>query len=135
MSWPLRRKAVLHALRNTCPPCRLGGASGVGVLATQGVEYFDEPALVVMVCNLPRQEFQIFNGCQPLKERGASGFVPHSALVHADSRRYPICLSCCKSWPARTQSGYLFGGITVGRRAAVHLAVDPAPLPEEHTGV
>ncbi|HEX5311484.1 FIST signal transduction protein [Aquabacterium sp.] len=127
-------KAVLHALRQHLPHVAWVGASGVGVLAT-GVEYFDEPALAVMVCNLPRQEFQIFNGCQPLKEQSAQGFVPHSALVHADSQ-VPDLPDLLQELADRTRSGYLFGGITVGRHAAVHLAVDPLrPLPAEHTGV
>ena len=41
------------------------GSVGVGVLAS-GVEYFDEPALVLMLASLPREQFRVFSGAQPL---------------------------------------------------------------------
>ena len=37
------------------------GSVGVGVLAS-GVEYFDEPAVAVMLAALPAGEFQVFSG-------------------------------------------------------------------------
>ncbi|WP_286743849.1 FIST N-terminal domain-containing protein, partial [Aquabacterium sp. UBA2148] len=56
---------VLRALRERMPGVSWVGAVGVGVLAT-GVEYMDEPALAVMVCNLPPADFRLFHGRQPL---------------------------------------------------------------------
>jgi len=125
---------VLHALRERMPHVAWVGASGVGVLAT-GVEYFDEPALTVMVCNMPTSDFRIFNGRQPLREVGSMGYIPHTAQVHADSQ-VPDLPDLLEELAARTQSGYLFGGVAVGRRAAVHLAMDPnEPVDEPHSGV
>lgn len=127
-------EVVLHTLRQRLPEVAWVGASGVGVLAT-GVEYFNEPALVVMVCNLPTADFRIFNGCQPLREHGSMGFTPYTAQVHADSQ-VPDLPDLLSELAERTQSGYLFGGVSVGRHAAVHLAVDPnEPLESQQSGV
>lgn len=125
---------VLQALRQRLPEVAWVGASGVGVLAT-GVEYLHEPALAVMVCNLPMADFRVFNGCQPLREHGSMGYAPHTALVHADSQ-VPDLPDLLSELASRTQSGYLFGGVAVGRRAAVHLAIDPnEPLAPSQSGI
>ncbi|HET8693354.1 MAG TPA: FIST N-terminal domain-containing protein [Aquabacterium sp.] len=125
---------VLQSLRELLPDVAWVGASGVGVLAT-GVEYFDEPALAVMVCNLPREDFQLFNGCQPLRELSQDGYEPYTALVHADAQ-VPELPELLEELAQRTQSHYLYGGVTVGRRDAVHVAVDPKQaLPTGQTGV
>ena len=58
-------QAVLDGLRQRMPQVAWVGAVGAGVLATH-VEYMDEPALVVMLCNLPPEDFRIFHGRQPL---------------------------------------------------------------------
>lgn len=127
-------EGVLQALRRRLPGVAWVGASGVGILAT-GVEYFNEPALAVMVCNMPTADFRIFNGCQPLREHGGMGYVPHIAQVHADSQ-VPDLPDLLGELAERTQSGYLFGGVAVGRHAAVHLAVDPnEPLEPNQSGV
>ena len=68
---------VLHALRERMPHVAWVGASGVGVLAT-GVEYFDEPALAVMLCALPADQYRVFSGVAPL------GDVPPSKDLGAD---------------------------------------------------
>ena len=55
------------------------GTVGVGV-AANNVEYFDQPALVLMLCELPSDQYRVFSGVAPL----GLGFEAHSALVHAD---------------------------------------------------
>src|SRR3982751_63304 len=55
------------------------GTVGVGV-ASNNVEYFDEPAMAVMLCELPSDQYRVFSGVAPLN----LGFEPHTALVHAD---------------------------------------------------
>ena len=64
---------------------------GVGI-AANNVEYFDEPALSVMLCELPSDQYRVFSGVAPLAGSEMSGFEAHTALVHADPAR--------PSWPS-----------------------------------
>src|SRR5690606_17702436 len=56
-----RSEVVLRGLRQHLPDVAWVGATGAGVLASE-VEYIDEPALAVMLCNLPPRDFRIFHG-------------------------------------------------------------------------
>src|SRR3954463_12435528 len=56
------------------------GTVGVGI-ASSNVEYFDEPALAVMLCAVPSDQYRVFSGVSPLPP----SFRPHTALVHADA--------------------------------------------------
>jgi small ligand-binding sensory domain FIST len=91
------------------------GSVGVGVLAS-GVEYFDEPALVLLLASLPREQFRVFSGAQPL-----SGFDAFSALVHADPGT-PDLPELLVELSQRTASGYLFGGLAASRNGTHHVA-------------
>ncbi|MDP3222767.1 MAG: FIST N-terminal domain-containing protein, partial [Rubrivivax sp.] len=71
-------QALYEALRQQWPGVSWVGSVGVGVAAS-GVEYFDEPALVVMLTSLPRGRFEVFSGARKLQS-----FEAFSALVHAD---------------------------------------------------
>ena len=75
-------EAILDELRRRVPGAAWVGTTGIGVAAS-GVEYFDEPALVLMVAPLDPASFRLFSGRHPLPAP-ASGFAPHTALVHAD---------------------------------------------------
>ena len=55
------------------------GTVGFGI-ATNNAEYFDEPALAVMLCALPSDQYRVFSGVAPL----GLGFEAYTALVHAD---------------------------------------------------
>jgi small ligand-binding sensory domain FIST len=90
------------------------GAAGAGVCAA-GVEYLDEPALSVMLCDLPRDQYRVWSGLTPLPP--AMRFRPHMALVHADGNT-PDLPDLIDELAARTASGYLFGGLTASRAAA-----------------
>ena len=57
------------------------GTVGVGIAAS-GVEYIDEPALAVMLCAVPPDQYRVFSGVAPL----GMGFEPFTALVHADAQ-------------------------------------------------
>lgn len=59
------------------------GTVGVGVSANNA-EYFDEPALSVMLLDVPADQYRVFSGVAPLPRHPASGFVAQTALVHAD---------------------------------------------------
>ena len=106
---------LLAALQAQWPGVAWVGSVGVGVAAT-GVEYFDEPALVLMLCDLPRDRFEVFSGARKLQD-----IEPFSALVHADPAT-PELAELIQEMSQRTSSGYLFGGLAASRGAAVHVA-------------
>jgi small ligand-binding sensory domain FIST len=108
-------EALLAALRQRWPGVAWVGSVGLGVLAS-GVEYFDEPALVLLLAGLPREQFRVFSGARPL-----SGFDAFSALVHADPAT-PDLGELLVELSQRTASGYLFGGLAASRNGMQHVA-------------
>ncbi len=107
--------AALAQARAAWPGVSVVGCVGVGVSAS-GVEYFDEPALALMLCNLPRERFALFNGRMPLQRDDA-----WTALVHADAST-PELPELILELSHRLQSRYLFGGLAHGRNGTVTLA-------------
>jgi small ligand-binding sensory domain FIST len=97
------------------------GTVGVGI-ASCGVEYFDEPALAVMLCELPPHQYRVFSGVAPLGVGEGMGFEPYTALVHADAGT-PDVAELIAEMAARTTTGYLFGGLASSRAGAVQFAV------------
>jgi small ligand-binding sensory domain FIST len=93
------------------------GTVGVGI-ASNNVEYFDEPALALMLCELPPDQYRVFSGVAPL----GLGFEAHTALIHADANT-PDLGELIHEMAARTASGYLFGGLSSSRTKAVQFAV------------
>jgi len=112
-------EAILDELRLRFPGLAWVGTVGVGVAAS-GVEYIDEPALVLMVAPLPRQSFRLFSGRQPLPAV-SSGFTAHAAQVHAEGST-PDLQELIHELSARTATGYLFGGLSSARNRTVHIA-------------
>ncbi len=114
---------LVAAVRERWPGVHWVGAVGVGIAAS-GVEYLDEPALAVMLSDLPTDAFRVFSGAQPLAHgtaaRGA-GFEAATALVHADPAT-PDLAELIAEMSDRTATGYLFGGLAASRGPAVHLA-------------
>lgn len=97
------------------------GTVGVGVCAGD-VEHFDEPALAVMLLDVPRDQYRVFSGVAPLPRAGYSDFVARTALVHADGRT-PDVAELIAEMAERTTSGYVFGGLASSRGASVQFAV------------
>ena len=95
------------------------GTVGVGI-AANNVEYFDEPALAVMLCDLPTDQYRVFSGVSPLPP--ASRFKAHTALVHADATT-PDVAELIEEMASRTDSGYVFGGLASSRTANVQFAL------------
>ena len=112
-------EAILDELRLRFPGLAWVGTVGVGVAAS-GVEYIDEPALVLMIAPLPRQSFRLFSGLQPLPA-ASSGFTAHAAQVHAEGST-PDLQELIHELSARTVTGYLFGGLSSARNRTVHIA-------------
>ena len=92
------------------------GSVGVAIAATDA-EYFDEPALALMLCDLPADQYRVFSGVAPL----GLAFDAHSALVHADPAT-PDLGELVAELAHRTASGYLFGGLASSRGAAAQFA-------------
>jgi len=112
-------EAILDELRRRMPGLDWVGTTAMGV-SVSGVEYIDEPALVLMVAPLPREFFRLFSGHKPLPP-AASGFVAHTALVHSDGNA-PDLQELIHELSARTATGYLFGGLSSARNRPLHIA-------------
>ncbi|VTU16648.1 hypothetical protein H6CHR_00574 [Variovorax sp. PBL-H6] len=97
------------------------GTVGIGVSANNA-EYFDEPALSVMLCMLPSDQYRVFSGVAPLAGSEMSGFAAHTALVHADPGT-PDLPELVAEMAGRTDTGYLFGGLSSGRNGALQFAI------------
>ena len=108
-------RSVLDALQQRWPGVSWVGSVGVGV-AAGGVEYFNEPALVLMLAALPAGRFEVFSGARKLQR-----IEPFSALVHADPAT-PDLAELIAEMSDRTASGYLFGGLSSSRTAGGHIA-------------
>jgi len=93
------------------------GTVGIGI-AANNVEYFDEPALAVMLLELPSDQYRVFSGVAPL----GLTFEAHTALVHADPRTSEVA-ELIEELAQRTDSGYVFGGLSSSRGQAVQFAV------------
>ncbi len=108
-------EALLADVQRRWPGVAWVGCVGVGIAAS-GVEYFDEPAVVLMLAELPRGDFALFSGRSPLADDFA-----WSAQVHADGAT-PDIDELVAEVCARTESGYLFGGLASSRARTVHIA-------------
>ena len=97
------------------------GTVGVGI-ASNNVEYFDEPALAVMLCELPHDQYRVFSGVSPLPSVASGRFNAHTALVHADART-PDVAELIDEMAQRTDSGYVFGGLASSRSDTVQFAL------------
>jgi small ligand-binding sensory domain FIST len=93
------------------------GTVGVGI-SSNNVEYFDEPALAVMLLELPTDQYRIFSGVAPL----GMGFEVNTALVHADGST-PDVVELIAELAHRTDAGFLFGGLSSSRSVSVQFAV------------
>jgi len=97
------------------------GTVAVGV-AANNAEYFDEPALSLMLCALPSDQYRVFSGVAPLGSSEMAGFEAHTALVHADPRT-PELAELVGEMAGRTDTGYLFGGLSSGREESLQFAI------------
>ena len=125
------RLAVLHATtsrrtRRRCsrsahqrwPAVAWVGAVGVGICAS-GVEYFDEPALALMLRRPAARRLQAVlrraRRCRAIELRA------HTALVHADPAT-PDLAELIGELSDRTATGYLFGGLASARTRTLTIA-------------
>ncbi|MEY2861935.1 MAG: hypothetical protein RL392_2393 [Pseudomonadota bacterium] len=93
------------------------GTVGIGVVSNN-VEYWDEPAMTVMLLELPSDQYRVFSGVAPL----GLGFDAHTALVHADGNTSDLA-ELVDEMAERTDAGYVFGGIASSRAQSLQFAV------------
>ena len=99
------------------------GTVGVGI-AANGVEYFDEPAMALMLLDMAPNQYRVFSGVAPLPPSGHAepdGFSAATALVHADSAT-PDVADLVVELAQRTSTGYVFGGLASSRGRTVQFA-------------
>ncbi|GAA6142920.1 FIST N-terminal domain-containing protein [Hydrogenophaga sp. 5NK40-0174] len=96
------------------------GAAGLGICASNA-EYFNEPAMSVMLCDLTPDQYQVFNGVAPLRSR----LAPQTALVHADPAT-PDLPELVAELAGRMGAGEVFGGLVSSRSAQVQFSVGSA---------
>lgn len=103
------------------------GAVGIGICAT-GVEYYDQPAIAMMLGEFPEDEFRVF----PAQVSDLAAIdvslgdwlcdkTPYLGLVHGDPASGEI-ESLVKQLAGRTSSGFLVGGLASSRRTADSIA-------------
>jgi len=101
------------------------GTVGVGICAS-GREYLDEPAVALLCCSLPEGAFRVFSGLKApgdlAKGKLQCGAATASfAIVHADPAT-PSLTSLVREFAARTDSGFVVGGLTSSRARALQYA-------------
>ena len=92
------------------------GTVGLGIVA-DGQSYWDEPALALLLLDLPSDQYRVFSGVAPL----SLGFEPHSALVHADPQT-PDVAELVAEMAQRTATGTVFGGLASSRGRCIQFA-------------
>ncbi|MDR2334205.1 MAG: FIST C-terminal domain-containing protein [Burkholderiaceae bacterium] len=119
---------LLEFLEQQLPEVKAwSGTTGVGV-AANNAEYFDEPALSVMLCDVPAEQWRIFSGVAPLPRVGRDDFLVRTALVHADDGT-PDLGDVLREMAGSTSSGHVFGGVVASRGMKAQFARDLAHAP------
>jgi small ligand-binding sensory domain FIST len=113
-------EALLDELRAQWPGVAWVGSVGVGIAAS-GVEYFDEPALSLMLGDIAPEHFRVYSGVRPLSAPPL--FAAVAAQVHADPAAHDAA-ELVTELAGQTRSGplYLFGGLASARSRSLHIA-------------
>ena len=111
---------LLVDLAHQWPGVAWVGAVGIGIAAS-GIEYFDQPALVLMLADLPSTQFKVFSGASPLSAGATTDFEAATALVHADPTTADLG-ELIVEMADRTATRYLFGGLASSRNRSLHIA-------------
>jgi small ligand-binding sensory domain FIST len=109
-------EALLDDARQRWPGVVMVGTLAAGICAS-GVEYIDEPALCLMLTDLPVGQWQVFHGRQPLAATPA-----RAALVHADPATPDLAELVAELSQRMAGGGYLFGGLSSSRGRCMQFA-------------
>jgi small ligand-binding sensory domain FIST len=118
-------RPILEFFRQNTGVLHWVGTVGMGICAT-GREFYDRPALAVMLCAFADDSFRVFSGVRTAQdlERVALHFggVPANfAVVHADPRNAQLA-RLVSDLAGILESGFLTGGLTSSRRDYVQIA-------------
>jgi len=114
-------QAILDHVRSELPGVTdWAGTTGVGICAHQA-EYWDEPALAILLCDLPPEHYRVFSGLAPLPAPTVGGWQARTALVHAEPET-PELTELTAELAERTSESFLFGGLASARGDAPQFA-------------
>lgn len=118
--------AILATLKERTGIADWIGTIGQGIIAS-GVEYFEEPAIVVMLLDLPPDSVNVFSGLlrPPARQaRGINGaWLAEHAIVHACPNA-PELPDLVQDMAGKLHSGHLIGGLPSTRRRPWQIAND-----------
>lgn len=116
---------ILDVLRERTGIQQWVGTVGIGVCAA-GKEYFDEPAMAIMLGEFPEDSFEVLPTIRGLEGLPPGPFVANGgpanfAIIHADPRNghVPALVSAISK---KVDSGFAVGGLTSSRRGYFQIA-------------
>ncbi|MBI3561684.1 MAG: FIST C-terminal domain-containing protein [Gammaproteobacteria bacterium] len=101
--------AILQTLKQRSGVAHWVGTVGTGICCTLQ-EYLEQPALVLLVTDLPLQHFQLFSSVDQLPQAITHDAV-RVAVVHGDPRNGQLP-QLVANLPDRLGNGFLIGGLT-----------------------
>lgn len=115
---------ILALLKESTGVMRWVGSTGVGICATSQ-EYFDRPAVALMLGEFPADSFRVFEPVRSMDELQSElsiGSNPaYFGIVHGDPENQKM-LGLIELFAARMESGFVVGGLTSSRQANVQVA-------------
>ncbi len=101
------------------------GTTGIGICSS-GIEYFDKPAMAVMVAQFPPQSFKVFSASDKelvslLDEDWYDDQQPMFAVVHGDPRNIRI-IEMIQRLSEQLNECFLVGGLTSSRDNYLQIA-------------
>ncbi len=111
---------LLEALRAGTGVEHWVGTLGLGICAT-GTEYYDEPALAVLVGDFPPGSFRVFQGLPAAASPAGSHGNARFAVVHGDPRNGKLPEHIARL-PALIGDGFLVGGLTASQASFQQVA-------------
>jgi len=99
---------ILTHLKEQLPDCQWVGTVGMAINVT-GKEFYESPALSILVTDLDKQSFEVFNSPDDITLRDPDSV--HFAVVHGDPRNGELA-NIIEQLPDQLGHGYLVGGLT-----------------------
>jgi small ligand-binding sensory domain FIST len=101
------------------------GSVGVGICAT-GQEYYDSPAMAIMLCSFEPGSFQVFSGLRVPEDLERipmhfEGIPANFAVIHADPRNAHLD-RLVEDFAGTMESGFITGGLISSRGEYVQIA-------------
>jgi len=118
-------RSILDYLRVNTGVYHWIGSVGMGVCAT-GREFYDRPAMAVMLCSFEPESFQVFSGLRSPEDierlpMHFEGIPANFAVVHADPRTVNLD-RLVDHFAGALESGFLTGGLSSSRNEYVQIA-------------